>query len=41
MMQKGIGSFLEGGGTTDRGGLTSALSGLDGLNRDHALVTTR
>jgi hypothetical protein len=38
MMQKGIGSFLGGGGTTDGEGLKSALSGLGGLNRDHALV---
>jgi len=28
MMQKGIGSFLEVGGTTGGGGLKSALSGL-------------
>ena len=40
MMQKGIGSFLEGGGTTDGGGLKSALSGLGGLIHDHALVPT-
>jgi len=42
MMQKGIGSFLGGSGgggnNSDAGGLTSALSGLGGLNRDHALV---
>jgi hypothetical protein len=42
MMQKGIGSFLGGGGgggsNSDVGGLKSALSGLGGLNRDHALV---
>jgi hypothetical protein len=38
MMQKGIGSSLGGGGTTDGRGLRSALSGLGGLNRDHALV---
>jgi len=37
-MQKGIGSFLEGGGTTGGGGLKSALSGLGGLDHDHALV---
>lgn len=39
-MQKGIGSFLEVGGTTGGGGLKSALSGLSGLNHDHALVQT-
>ena len=38
MMQKGIGSFLGGDGNTDGGRLKSALSGLGGLNRDHALV---
>jgi hypothetical protein len=37
-MQKGIGPFLEGGGTTDGGGLKSALSGLGGLIHDHELV---
>jgi hypothetical protein len=38
MMQKGIGSFLGGGGSSDQGGLKSALSSLGGMNRDHALV---
>ncbi|HZD81589.1 MAG TPA: hypothetical protein VE076_01825, partial [Nitrososphaeraceae archaeon] len=39
MMQKGLSSFLEGGGGRgDAGGLKSALSSLGGLNRDHALV---
>jgi hypothetical protein len=39
MMQKGLSSFLGGGGSTgDAGGLKSALSGLGGLNRDHPLV---
>jgi hypothetical protein len=38
MMQKGLSSFLGGGGS-DAGGLKSALSSLGGgLNRDHALV---
>jgi hypothetical protein len=40
MMQKGLRSFLGGGGgyTGDARGLKSALSGLRGLNRDHPLV---
>ena len=38
MMQRGISSFFGGGSTADGGGLKSALSGLGGLNRDHALV---
>jgi hypothetical protein len=47
MMQKGLSSFLGGGGigsggsdssSSDAGGLKSALSGLGGLNRDHPLV---
>jgi hypothetical protein len=39
-VQKGIGSFLGGGGSgsRDAGGLKSALSSLGGLNRDHPLV---
>jgi hypothetical protein len=41
MMQKGLSSFLGGGGSNGgdgAGGLKSALSGLGGLNRDHPLV---
>jgi hypothetical protein len=42
MMQKGLSSFLGGGGSIGggdgAGGLKSALSGLGGLNRDHPLV---
>jgi hypothetical protein len=42
MMQKGMSSFLGGGGSgtgsSEIGGLKSALSGLGGLNGDHALV---
>jgi hypothetical protein len=40
MMQKGLSSFLGGGGSSGAGagGLKSALSGLGSLNRDHPLV---